>query len=90
VEDLLGADELFFTGTAVEVTAIREVDGRTIGDGKPGAVTRRIQQTFNEAVRGQRPQRPASTPAPQSISIRSRDRAPSATARRLFSPGTWR
>ena len=30
VEDVLGADELFFTGTAVEVTAIREVDGRVI------------------------------------------------------------
>jgi branched-chain amino acid aminotransferase len=53
VDELLGADELFFTGTAVEVTAIREVDGRVSG-GKPGPVTRRIQQTFNEAVRGQR------------------------------------
>jgi branched-chain amino acid aminotransferase len=56
VEDLLGADELFFSGTAVEVTAIREVDGRTIGDGKPGAITRRIQETFNQAVRGELPQ----------------------------------
>jgi len=56
VEDLLGADELFFSGTAVEVTAIREVDGRTIGDGKPGAVTRRIQETFNQAARGELPQ----------------------------------
>ena len=36
VEDVLGADELFFTGTAVEVTAIREVDGRVISGGKPG------------------------------------------------------
>jgi branched-chain amino acid aminotransferase len=56
VEDLLGADELFFSGTAVEVTAIREVDGRTIGDGTAGAVTRRIQETFNQAVRGELPQ----------------------------------
>lgn len=56
VEDLLGADELFFTGTAVEVTAIREVDGRVIGEGKPGPVTRRLQDTFNQAVRGQLPQ----------------------------------
>ena len=56
VEDVLNADELFFTGTAVEVTPIREVDGRTIGDGKPGAVTRRIQQTFNQAVHGELPQ----------------------------------
>jgi branched-chain amino acid aminotransferase len=56
VEDVLGADELFFTGTAVEVTAIREVDGHVMSGGKPGAVTRRIQETFNEAVRGQRPE----------------------------------
>ena len=56
VEDVLNADELFFSGTAVEVTPIREVDGHVVGDGKPGPVTRRIQQTFNEAVRGQRPE----------------------------------
>jgi branched-chain amino acid aminotransferase len=56
VEDLTAADELFFSGTAVEVTAIREVDGRTIGSGKPGPITRRIQDTFNQAVRGELPQ----------------------------------
>lgn len=56
VEDVLGADELFFTGTAVEVTAIREVDGRVMSGGKPGPVTRRIQDTYNQAVRGQLPQ----------------------------------
>ena len=56
VEDVLGADELFFSGTAVEVTAIREVDGRVMSGGKPGDVTRRIQDTFNQAVRGQLPQ----------------------------------
>jgi len=56
VEDVLHADELFFTGTAVEVTPIREVDGRVIGDGKPGPLTRRVQDTFNKAVRGQLPQ----------------------------------
>jgi branched-chain amino acid aminotransferase len=56
VEDVLGADELFFSGTAVEVTAIREVDGRVMSGGKPGEVTRRIQNTFNQAVRGQLPQ----------------------------------
>src|SRR5262249_6190371 len=56
VGDVLGADELFFAGTAVEVTRIREVDGRTIGDGKLGPITRRIQDTFNQAVRGQLPQ----------------------------------
>lgn len=55
VDDLMSADELFFSGTAVEVTAIREVDGRAIGDGKPGPITRRIQETFNQAVRGELP-----------------------------------
>ena len=55
VDDVMGADELFFSGTAVEVTAIREVDGHVVGDGKPGPVTRRIQDTFNQAVRGELP-----------------------------------
>ena len=55
VEDVLSADELFFSGTAVEVTSIREVDGRSIGDGSIGPITRRIQETFNQAVRGQLP-----------------------------------
>jgi branched-chain amino acid aminotransferase len=56
VESLMTADELFFTGTAVEVTGIREIDSHVVGDGKPGPVTRRIQDTFNQAVRGQLPQ----------------------------------
>jgi branched-chain amino acid aminotransferase len=56
LQDVFAADELFFTGTAVEVTAIREVDGRQISGGKPGPVTRRIQEMFNQAVRGQLPQ----------------------------------
>ncbi|HEY7291552.1 MAG TPA: branched-chain amino acid transaminase [Vicinamibacterales bacterium] len=56
VEDVYHADELFFTGTAVEVTAIREVDGHILSGGKPGPVTRRIQETFNAAVRGERPE----------------------------------
>jgi len=55
VEDLHGADELFFSGTAVEVTPIREVDGQTIGGGKPGPITRRLQETFNDVVRGNQP-----------------------------------
>ena len=56
VEDLRAADELFFSGTAVEVTPIGEVDGAKIGDGKPGPITRRIQQTFEQVVRGRRPE----------------------------------
>ncbi len=46
------ADEAFFTGTAVEVTPIRELDDRRIGDGTPGAVTRRLQELFFAVVRG--------------------------------------
>src|SRR5947207_15820915 len=56
VDALLKADELFFSGTAVEVTPVREVDGTIIGDGKPGPLTRRLQETFNEVVRGNRPE----------------------------------
>ena len=51
-DDLYIADEAFFTGTAAEVTPIREVDGRTIGEGKRGPVTTRIQQMFFECVTG--------------------------------------
>jgi len=54
VADMMNADELFFSGTAVEVTPIREIDGTVIGDGKPGPMTRRLQQAFNEVVRGGR------------------------------------
>jgi branched-chain amino acid aminotransferase len=54
--DVETADELFFSGTAVEITPIKEVDGRVVGDGSPGAITRRLQQTFFEAVHGKLPQ----------------------------------
>jgi branched-chain amino acid aminotransferase len=47
------ADELFMTGTAAEVTPVREVDNRRIGKGEPGPVTRRIQETYFRAVRGE-------------------------------------
>lgn len=50
--DLYYADELFFTGTAAEVTPIRSVDHRPVGSGKPGPVTRRAQELFNRAVTG--------------------------------------
>jgi branched-chain amino acid aminotransferase len=51
-DDLYIADEAFFTGTAAEVTPIREVDGRTIGEGKRGPITTRIQKAFFDAVTG--------------------------------------
>ena len=46
------ADEAFFTGTAVEVTPIRELDGRRIGVGRPGPVTTKIQEIFFSIVKG--------------------------------------
>jgi branched-chain amino acid aminotransferase len=46
------ADEAFFTGTAAEVTPIREVDGRVIGSGKPGPITKKLQSMFFKVVKG--------------------------------------
>ncbi len=46
------ADEAFFTGTAAEVTPIREVDGRVIGDGKRGPVTEKLQSLYFDVVHG--------------------------------------
>ena len=51
--ELYTADELFFTGTAVEIQPIIEVDGRAVGDGQPGPVTRRIYDLYQRVVRGQ-------------------------------------
>jgi len=51
--DLYYADEAFFTGTAAEVTPIREIDDRPVGEGKPGPVTRRAQELFMKAVTGE-------------------------------------
>ncbi len=47
------ADEAFFTGTAAEVTPIREVDERTIGNGKPGPITKKLQKQFFKIVKGE-------------------------------------
>jgi len=52
------ADEAFFTGTAAEVLPIRELDGRTIGDGKPGSVTLGLQALYFDQVRGKRDAHP--------------------------------
>lgn len=50
--DLYYADEIFFTGSAAEVTPVREVDDRPVGDGRPGPVTRTAQDLFQKAVTG--------------------------------------
>jgi branched-chain amino acid aminotransferase len=51
-DDVYIADEAFFTGTAAEVTPIRELDGRQIGEGKAGPVTKKIQKAFFDIVQG--------------------------------------
>jgi branched-chain amino acid aminotransferase len=57
-DDLYLADEAFFTGTAAEITPIREIDERTIGPGKPGPVTLKLQRLFFDIARGLSPAHP--------------------------------
>lgn len=47
------ASEMFFTGTAAEITPVREVDNRQVGTGKPGEISRWVQETYYRVVRGQ-------------------------------------
>lgn len=54
-DDVYLADEAFFSGTAAEITPIRELDGRVIGSGRRGPVTEKIQALFFEAVNGRAP-----------------------------------
>ncbi len=50
LDDVYAADECFLTGTAAEVVPVTTVDGKAIGDGKPGAVTQRLNAAFRELV----------------------------------------
>jgi branched-chain amino acid aminotransferase len=54
---LYAADELFFTGTAVEVTPIRSVDGLPVGKGARGPITKQLQDEFFAIVQGKKPDR---------------------------------
>ena len=51
-DEMYLADEAFFTGTAAEITPIREIDNRKIGEGRPGPVTKQLQQAFFDIVLG--------------------------------------
>jgi branched-chain amino acid aminotransferase len=53
--DLYNADECFFTGTAAEITPIREVDDRAVGESHRGPVTKELQSAFFAATRGEDP-----------------------------------
>jgi len=64
-DDIYIADECFFTGTAAEVTPIRELDGRRIGAGRAGPVTKALQKAFFDVVTGKdRKHRHWLTPVP--------------------------
>ena len=52
-DDLLNADEAFFTGTAVEITPISKLDNNLISNGSRGEITRRLQEKFQEIIYGQ-------------------------------------
>ena len=52
---LLTADEVFLTGTAAEVTPVREIDGRSIGSGSAGPVTQFLQKAYFDLVKGRAP-----------------------------------
>lgn len=51
-DEIYIADEAFFSGTAAEVTPIREIDGRVIGEGRPGPLTKKLQSVFFHIVKG--------------------------------------
>jgi branched-chain amino acid aminotransferase len=51
--DLYVAEEIFLTGTAAEVVPVRSVDDRAVGDGRPGEMTRKIQEVYHATVRGE-------------------------------------
>jgi branched-chain amino acid aminotransferase len=51
------ADEVFFTGSAAEVTPIRSVDRIVVGDGKPGEITKKIAEEFFGIANGLKPDR---------------------------------
>ncbi|MBI1909956.1 MAG: branched-chain amino acid transaminase [Deltaproteobacteria bacterium] len=51
-DELYLADEIFMTGTAAEITPVREVDDRMVGTGKPGPITQEVQKTFHAIVKG--------------------------------------
>ncbi|MCI4446774.1 MAG: branched-chain amino acid transaminase [Pyrobaculum sp.] len=52
-EEIYIADEVFLVGTAAEITPVVEIDGRTIGNGKPGPVTKKLAELYAKVVRGE-------------------------------------
>ena len=54
-DELYIAEEVFLSGTAAEITPVREVDNRKIGSKKPGKITKLIQKEYSKMVLGQNP-----------------------------------
>ena len=54
-DELYISDEVFLSGTAAEITPVREVDDRTIGKGKPGRITKLIQVEYSKIVSNKNP-----------------------------------
>ncbi len=54
-DEIYISDEAFFTGTAAEITPIQSLDDRVIGSGKPGPITRAVQDEYFAAIKGERP-----------------------------------
>src|SRR6185503_18907535 len=70
-EMLYVADEVFFTGTAAEITPIRSVDRIPVGSGRRGPVTERLQKDFFDLIRGEAPDRYGwLTPLPVEAAVR--------------------
>lgn len=55
-DEIWCADEVFLTGTAAEITPVKEIDNRKIGDGKPGPITAKLQKDFQSLIRGEGPE----------------------------------
>jgi branched-chain amino acid aminotransferase len=55
-DEIYICDEAFFTGTAAEITPIRSLDDRSVGEGKPGPITKAVQEDYFAAIKGERPE----------------------------------
>jgi branched-chain amino acid aminotransferase len=84
-DQLYIADEVFVCGTAAECIALREIDFRTIGDGRMGPVTKAVQQAFQAAIRGRGPRSPewldyVNTAVPAIVPVEEKSRSISKVA----------
>jgi branched-chain amino acid aminotransferase len=83
MNELLSADELFFSGTFAEIAPVREVSHYTIGDGKVGPITREVMQVFYRTIAGKEPKYAAwlhPVPPLSSFGTSHRGAAPKGTA----------